>query len=285
MSQVRNVWAKIDVGLLKNRKIRQILTMRNGSKIVLVWIGLILLAKEQDDDGRLSITSTTPYDAATLAKAVGFSKTIVEESLSLFCGFEMMLIDDSGFIVIKNWKKYQTGPNQTRKEKEAANSKAYRERKKQEKLDLQNQENVEIVEGFHDLANEIVINRHQDKNKTKIREEKNNADAAFSLLWDAWEPKTHKDESAQAFANAGYTLNDVTNVLLPAVSAYQRSDTYRKGFRYRLDTWLYDRVYLKYDAHIRSYAGVEKTNARYDEQSEQSKQLFEQLYADKEVPL
>ena len=44
-------WIKIDTGLFNNRKIRQIERLENGDSLILIWLKMLILAAEVNEDG------------------------------------------------------------------------------------------------------------------------------------------------------------------------------------------------------------------------------------------
>lgn len=103
-------WIKIDTGLFNNRKIKMIERMEHGDTLIVIWLKMMILAAETNDNGYLMFTDDTPYDAELMA--VQFNKSVksIEAALDLFVKYDMLdvTIDKTGTIYsISNWDKYQ----------------------------------------------------------------------------------------------------------------------------------------------------------------------------------
>lgn len=99
-------WIKITTDLFDNRKIKQIGHLDNGDTIIVLWLRLLIMAAETNDDGFIYLIEGVPYQHEDLA--IQFNKTVeeVQEALDLFKNYKMIEITN-GFIRISNWEKYQ----------------------------------------------------------------------------------------------------------------------------------------------------------------------------------
>ena len=61
-------WIKLSTGLPDNRKIKQIRTLPDGDTIALMWIFLMCLAGNSNDDGFVFFTKEIPYTDEMLAE-------------------------------------------------------------------------------------------------------------------------------------------------------------------------------------------------------------------------
>ena len=102
-------WIKLYLSVFRSsRKIANIERMKNGDTIVVIWFKLLCLAGEINDDGAIYITPQIPFDVESLADEVKKPKATVERALKVFCDYGMIIMDDAGFIRVKNWEKYQS---------------------------------------------------------------------------------------------------------------------------------------------------------------------------------
>lgn len=129
-------WIKLYLSVFRSsRKIANIERMKNGDTIVVIWFKLLCLAGEINDDGAIYITPQIPFDVESLADEVKKPKATVERALKVFCDYGMIIMDDAGFIRVKNWEKYQSvdrmaeirEQNRLRKQRQRENQKVSRD--------------------------------------------------------------------------------------------------------------------------------------------------------------
>lgn len=105
MSKVQ--WIKISTDILHNRKIMALRYEKNGNQIILLWVYLLVLAGQTNDQGNIYFTGTIPYDNEKLSKELSIQKPIVATGLDYFQKNEMIKILENGWIKIENWEEYQ----------------------------------------------------------------------------------------------------------------------------------------------------------------------------------
>ena len=99
-------WIKLATGLPDNRKIKQIRRLPDGDTIALMWIFLMCLAGETNDDGMVYFMPEIPYTDETLADQFGMDINTVRLGLTTFQRFGMIeIIDD--IICLPSWEKWQ----------------------------------------------------------------------------------------------------------------------------------------------------------------------------------
>ena len=111
-SEVRYVadvqWIKIFVNMFDtSRKIKRIEKMKNGDTFLVLWFKLLCMAGAINDGGAIYVTKNVPYELEDLADELRKKADIVKSALDTFEEYEMIYKDHAGFIVIKNWEKYQ----------------------------------------------------------------------------------------------------------------------------------------------------------------------------------
>lgn len=99
-------WIKLATGLPDNRKIKQIRKLPNGDTIALMWIFLMCLAGETNDDGMVYFTPEIPFTEEMLADQFDIDINTVRLGLSTFQRFGMIEVVDS-IICLSHWEKWQ----------------------------------------------------------------------------------------------------------------------------------------------------------------------------------
>lgn len=101
-------WIKLSVHLFSNPKIRALMRSKNGHLAVLLWVYLLTLAGQCNDDGRIFIASDVPYTFADLADDFGEDPEKMCEILSQFKRLKMITEDTDGFLTVSGWSKHQS---------------------------------------------------------------------------------------------------------------------------------------------------------------------------------
>ena len=100
-------WIKLSTGLPDNRKINQIRTLPNGDTIRLVWIFLMCLAGNSNDDGFVFFTKEIPYTDEMLAEEFKMDINTIRLGLATFEKFGMLEIVND-FICLSAWEKWKS---------------------------------------------------------------------------------------------------------------------------------------------------------------------------------
>lgn len=105
MAEVK--WIKLSVALPDNKKIKQIRKLPDGDTIALMWVFLLCLAGDVNDDGAVYFTPEIPYTDEMLAGQFDMDITTVRLALKTFQHFGMIeIIDD--IIHLESWEKWQS---------------------------------------------------------------------------------------------------------------------------------------------------------------------------------
>lgn len=122
-------WIKLATDIFDNRKIRQIEAMPDGDSIIVIWIKLLCLAGNVNDNGFVYLTKEIPFTDQMLATEFNRPLLTVQLALKTFLQFGMIEIIDN-VLFLSGWEKYQNtaGLDRIREQtrKRVAN---YRERK------------------------------------------------------------------------------------------------------------------------------------------------------------
>ena len=126
-------WIKLSTDIFLNPKMVQLRSMKQGEKLMLIWIMLLVLAGRCNRGGRLLLTDQIPYDIKMLSKELGVSPKTLEFAFGEFVRLNMTNCVD-GVWEIKNWEKYQNieGMEKIREQTRLRN-KAMRDRRKLER--------------------------------------------------------------------------------------------------------------------------------------------------------
>lgn len=81
-------------------------TRKDRDSIELLWIKLLVLAADVNDDGHIYITEGIPHTMETLAAVLARPAKEVTTALNLFLQYEM-LEEENGVLTVTNWRKYQ----------------------------------------------------------------------------------------------------------------------------------------------------------------------------------
>lgn len=165
MSDIK--WIKIDTGLFSNRKVRQIERMDNGDSLIILWIKLLILAAEVNDNGYLLFTKDVPYDAELMATQMDRDKNEIQRALDLFVKYDMVeveTVDGNTVYCISNWEKYQNASGMERI-REQNRIRKQRERKRD------TEEDSHAVTSRDSHATDKEEDKDKDKDKEKDKEE------------------------------------------------------------------------------------------------------------------
>lgn len=99
-------WIKIVTDIFNNRKIRQIESLPDGDSIIVIWVKLLCLAGNVNDNGYIYFTKEIPYTEQMLANQFNRPLATVQLALKTFEQFGMVEIINN-ILCISNWEKYQ----------------------------------------------------------------------------------------------------------------------------------------------------------------------------------
>lgn len=163
-------WFKTETNIFSNRKIKIMLNLPDGDTYFRVWIQLIALAVECNNNGRLEIGENNPMTIQNFSKIMGKSNKKIEKILKKFLELGMLIKEGETFL-IKNWDKYQSIE---RYEKYQMQNRA-RQRKFREKHKSEiEKDNVIVTEDNVEEDTKDIENMQEDKtrkeNENGIRE-------------------------------------------------------------------------------------------------------------------
>lgn len=126
-------WFKVLTDIFADDKIKIIQSMPEGDSLLVMWFKVLSQAGKTNDGGYIYLRKNIPYTPAMLATLFNKPQMIVEIALKTFTQFEMIDIDDNGYIFVTHWEKHQSiDALEKIKEKDRIRQANYRERKRLE---------------------------------------------------------------------------------------------------------------------------------------------------------
>jgi len=181
MSEIK--WIKITTDIFENRKIRQIESLPDGDAIIVIWLKLLTLAGNINDQGLIYFTQEIPYTEEMMATQFNRPLSTVKLALKVFVEFGMIdIVDD--ILKISNWEKYQNVDGLERI-REQTRKRVAKHREKQKTLETReigkNEQSVTLC-NVTDRYNVTQCNATEeeediDKDKEKEKYKKKNAKA------------------------------------------------------------------------------------------------------------
>ena len=161
-------WVKLSTDIFDNRKIRQIECLPEGDGIIVVWLKLLCLAGNVNDNGMIYFTKDIPYTEQMLAAQFNRPIALIQLALKTFEAFKMIQIVEN-ILQISNWEKYQNAEklNEIREYNRLAQQRS-RARKKllQAVNDNVNDKSMTVKDKEIDIEEEIeYIRTNENKNK------------------------------------------------------------------------------------------------------------------------
>lgn len=190
-------WFKVSADVFDSEKIKILRAdTKIGDSLALMWFFLLALARKKNDGGYVYATEGVAYTPKTLAAVGGFKPKIAEAALEVFQQYNMIDIEDNGYIYIVGWSEYQNAEELSKlKERERCKEamRAKRQREKQSKTCNNDVTNVDVTECYEDVTcnksvtsqdvtrnNDVTNTDVTDKNKSKNKKENKSNNNNFS---------------------------------------------------------------------------------------------------------
>jgi predicted phage replisome organizer len=181
-------WFKVSADVFDSEKIKILRAdTKIGDSLALMWFFLLALARKKNDGGYVYATEGVAYTPKTLAAVGGFKPKIAEAALEVFQQYNMIDIEDNGYIYIVGWSEYQNAEELSKlKERERCKEamRAKRQREKQSKTCNNDVTNTDVTECYEDVTcnksvtsqdvtrnNDVTNTDVTDKNKSKNKKE------------------------------------------------------------------------------------------------------------------
>jgi len=126
-------WVKILTNTFRNQKILLIRALPEGDALVCMWLQMICMAGELNDNGLIYLSPGVAYELPDeLATIMGRSIPVTQLALHTFTRYKMIEIDEQGFILLRNFTKIQNIEGMDRvRELNRARQQRFRHRQKQ----------------------------------------------------------------------------------------------------------------------------------------------------------
>lgn len=181
-------WFKVSADVFDSEKIKILRAdTKIGDSLALMWFFLLALARKKNDGGYVYATEGVAYTPKTLAAVGGFKPKIAEAALEVFQQYNMIDIEDNGYIYIVGWSEYQNAEELSKlKERERCKEamRVKRKREKQSKTCNNDVTNTDVTECYEDVTcnksvtsqdvtrnNGVTNTDVTDKNKSKNKKE------------------------------------------------------------------------------------------------------------------
>ncbi|MDP9676253.1 putative phage replisome organizer [Paenibacillus jamilae] len=100
-------WFKVLTDIFSDDKIKIIQSMPEGDSLLVMWFKILSQAGKTNDGGYIYLKRNMPYTAGMLSTLFNKPQQMVELALRTFSEFEMIDIDEKGYIFVTNWEKHQ----------------------------------------------------------------------------------------------------------------------------------------------------------------------------------
>lgn len=181
-------WFKVSADVFDSEKIKILRAdTKIGDSLALMWFFLLALARKKNDGGYVYATEGVAYTPKTLAAVGGFKPKIAETALEVFRQYNMIDIEDNGYIYIVGWGEYQNAEELSKlKERERCKEamRVKRQREKQSKTCNNDVTNTDVtcnksvtsqdVTRNNDVTNTDVTDKNKSKNKKENKSKSNN---------------------------------------------------------------------------------------------------------------
>lgn len=158
-------WVKVSTDIWNNKKIKQIESLKNGDTYIVIWMKLLTLAGQINDNGYIYVTEKIPFTDKGLAVELNKPLKVVKDAIELFEEYEMIEIED-GYIILTGWEKYQNIEGMEKiREQTKDRVKRYREKKRNAESNVTS--NADVTQGN---ATEEEIDIEIEKEKESVRE-------------------------------------------------------------------------------------------------------------------
>lgn len=241
MSEIK--WIKITTDIFENRKIRQIESLPDGDAIIVIWLKLLTLAGNINDQGLIYFTQEIPYTEEMMATQFNRPLSTVKLALKVFVEFGMIdIVDD--ILKISNWEKYQNVDGLDRI-REQTRKRVAKHREKQKMLETReigkNEQGVTLCNVTSNTTvtqcNATEEEEDIDKDKEKEKYKKKNAKATATADACCSTPKKikHKhgeynnvlltdeefEKLATEFPDLDQRINDLSGYIASTGKAYK----------------------------------------------------------------
>lgn len=202
MSDIK--WISVQTDIFDNRKIKIIEKMPGGDSIIVIWMKLLCLAGQTNDNGSIYLTPEIPYTEDMLATVLGRDLSVVRSALSVFEKLNMIEIVND-IISLPSWSKYQHIEGMERvREQNRLRKQKQREREREQNL----LESHVTSRDSHALEEDIQIEKEKEYINTPSNWQPDGDQMAtkaplieelFLKFWKAYPKKVGKQDALKSF--------------------------------------------------------------------------------------
>lgn len=157
--------------MFDDERIKLIESMPEADSILIIWIRLLSQAGKTNANGYIFLNENVPYTVEMLSTLFNRPLNTVRLALTTLAQFEMIEVQDNGFIRISNWEKHQNvdGLDKIREQNRLKMQK-YRASKKNNTLECNVTSNVTVPSrNAIDIDKELELEReHEEGTPEKI---------------------------------------------------------------------------------------------------------------------
>jgi predicted phage replisome organizer/uncharacterized phage protein (TIGR02220 family) len=244
-------WIKITTNIFDNRKIKQIERLPDGDSLIVIWVKILCLAGNINDNGLIYLTKDIPYTEELLATEFNRDINTVRLALRTFERFGMIELINN-IICVSNWERYQN-IEELDKVREQARIRKQRQRERQK--------TALLSESCHVTSRDSHATEEEVEEEVEVEKEKKKKNSVsyetVSSILDYLNEKTGRKYKATSKATVkhinarfaeGYTEEDFKKVIdnktaewlhNPKMQAYLRPDTL---FGTKFDSYLNQQI-------------------------------------------
>ena len=200
MAEVK--WIKLSTGLPDNKKIKQIRKLPDGNTIALMWVFLMCLAGETNEDGMIYFTPEIPYTDEMLADQFSMDINTVKLALNTFERFGMIEIVDN-IICLAAWEKWQAVDSLANM-REKTRQRVAKHREKQKLIACNVTRNVTVTQ-CNAIDKDIEREEEREVNNNKCAS-KAQIDSFFDSIWNLYPVKKGKGQVSNTKRKVLYNI-------------------------------------------------------------------------------
>lgn len=249
-------WFKVLTDIFSDDKIKIIQSMPEGDALLVMWFKILAQAGKTNDGGYIYLKQNIPYTAGMLSTLFNKPQQTVELALRTFNEFDMIDMDEKGYIFVTNWEKHQAIEKMD-KIKEQTRLRVQRHRQKKQ-LELQAVTsgvtgNVTVTQGN---ATDIEVDKELEKDisTTTTNADEPLQDVYMNLSSNFIMPETMKLFFKQT-RDMGYNEPFCVELLK---EAYESADQGKVSVRFLeaiRDRWIRDGIYSRQQSKEKSVRG------------------------------
>lgn len=173
--------------MFNNRKIKQIRKMPDGDAIIVIWLQILCLAGNLNENGLMYFSKDIPFTDEMLATEFDRPISTIRLALATFEKFKMIEIVDD-VLLVSNWEKYQSADKLGKiREQNKLRQQRFREKQKslpesnvtnRYEITLRNGTDIDIDK---DIYNNSLLEKTPNNRNLKVKKVFSNEDKEYLL--------------------------------------------------------------------------------------------------------